>query len=292
MKISQLEYFCAATRHHSITQAAAELYVTQPAISSAIRELEREFSISLFTRAKNRLTLTQEGEIFYQRAQELLGQYKQTTEMFYDLGQQNSPVRIGIPPLLSMIFFPHMILEFQKKYPDIQVELFEYGSIRAASLVQEGTLDLALVNMHFYEIDKVYSHTLMTDQIVFCVSKNHLLAGEKSVTLDQLKEEPIILYNTDSVQNETLETLFKSAGIKPKVILHASQFYTIRNFIRENMGGAFLYASLLKNQRGIVGIPIEPAIDQKIGVIWKRGSYITSNTEKFINFAKKSYADE
>ena len=48
MKITQLEYFCATCRHHSITQAARELYVTQPAISSAIRELEKEFSINLF----------------------------------------------------------------------------------------------------------------------------------------------------------------------------------------------------------------------------------------------------
>lgn len=58
MKIVQLQYFCAVTRLHSITKAAAELYVTQPAISSAIKELEKEFSINLFNRTKNHLTLT------------------------------------------------------------------------------------------------------------------------------------------------------------------------------------------------------------------------------------------
>ena len=66
MKLIQLEYFCAVSRYHSITQAAQKLYVTQPAISSAIRELEKEFSINLFTRSKNHLTLTTEGEAFYQ----------------------------------------------------------------------------------------------------------------------------------------------------------------------------------------------------------------------------------
>ena len=68
MKIVQLQYFCAVTRLHSITKAAAELYVTQPAISSAIKELEKEFSINLFNRTKNHLTLTKEGELFYQKA--------------------------------------------------------------------------------------------------------------------------------------------------------------------------------------------------------------------------------
>ena len=72
MKIIQLEYFCAVSRYHSITQAAQKLFVTQPAISTAIKELEKEFSVNLFVRSKNHLTLTTEGEIFYQKAQELL----------------------------------------------------------------------------------------------------------------------------------------------------------------------------------------------------------------------------
>ena len=67
MKIIQLEYFCAVCRYHSITQAAQKLYVTQPAISNAIKELEKEFSINLFTRSKNHMELTKEGEIFYQK---------------------------------------------------------------------------------------------------------------------------------------------------------------------------------------------------------------------------------
>ena len=76
MKIVQLEYFCMVSHYHSITQAAQKLYVTQPAISNAIKELEKEFSVSLFVRSKNHLTLTTEGELFYQKASELLASIK------------------------------------------------------------------------------------------------------------------------------------------------------------------------------------------------------------------------
>ena len=123
MKIVQLEYFCTVSQYHSITQAAQKLYVTQPAISNAIKELEKEFSVSLFVRSKNHLTLTTEGELFYQKARELLASIKQTTQQFYDLGKQIPPIRIGIPPLLSTIFFPEIVLEFNKLYPEIPVEL-------------------------------------------------------------------------------------------------------------------------------------------------------------------------
>ena len=72
MKLTQLEYFCTAVECQSITAAAKKLYVTQPAISGAIRELEKEFSVSLFSHARNKMTLTDEGRIFYERSEQLL----------------------------------------------------------------------------------------------------------------------------------------------------------------------------------------------------------------------------
>ena len=95
------------------------------------------------------------------------------------------------------------------------------------------------------------------------------------------------MYNTDSVLNTTLYSRFEGIGAKPNVILHASQLYTIENFIAQNLGGAFLYSSLLKNLPGTVGIPITPAITQEIGLVWKKGKYINDSVEKFITFTKR-----
>lgn len=287
MKIVQLEYFCAVCRYHGISQAAQHLYVTPPAISNAIKELEKEFSVSLFTRAKNQMTLTTEGELFYQKAANLLNTVNQAVSEFSDIGKQIIPIRIGIPPLLSTVFFPDMLIAFQKDFPDIPVELYEYGSIRAANLVQEDVLDLALVNMNFYEIDKLNSFRIVSDKIVFCVSPKHHFAKEKHITIEMLKDEPLMMYNTDSVQNSTFYTLFEKAGIKPNIIMQASQLYTINNFIKHNLGGACLYSSLLKNMPECMGIPISPAIEQEIGIVWQKGKYINSGVEKFISFSKK-----
>lgn len=248
MKIVQLEYFCTVSQYHSITQAAQKLYVTQPAISNAIR---------------------------------------QTSSQLYDLGKQVIPVKIGIPPLLSTLFFPDMLLSFREKYPDVPVELFEYGSIRAASLVQEDHLDLALVNMHFYDIDKMNYYRILADHVVFCVSPSHHLAKEKEVSIEMLKDESLIMYNTDSVQNATLSALFETAGIKPHIILHASQLYTIQNFISAGLGGACLYSSILPGCSEFIKLPITPLVRQDIGLVWKKGKYLNNSVEKFIAFTKK-----
>lgn len=291
MKIIQLEYFCAVARYHSITQAAQKLYVTQPAISSAIRALEKEFSVNLFSRTKNHISLTKEGELFYQKASELLTVINQASEEFHDLGMQIAPLRIGIPPLLSTIFFPGMYKSFQEEHPDIPVKLLEYGSIRAAQLVREDQLDLAIVNLNFYEAEKLEFAEILSDRVILCVSPEHHLAKEKKVTLDMLKDEPLIMYNTDSVQNATLEARFERLNIKPNIILHASQLYTIRHFVSQGLAGAFLYSSLMQNMQGLISIPITPIIRQEIGLIWKKGKFINTSAEKFITFTKK-YAEK
>lgn len=207
-------------------------------------------------------------------------------QSFMTLESRLPPIRIGIPPLLSTVFFPDMLTAFYKKYPNIPVELFEYGSVRAANLVLDNVLDLALVNLNFYETNKLNSCQLLSDKLMFCISKSHPLAKEKSISIEMLKDEPLIMYNTDSVQNHTLLSLFDTIKVKPHVILNASQLYTIQAFVRENLGGAILYSSLLKNMNDVKGIPIAPTISQEIGLVWQKGKYLNSRTEQFIAFTK------
>ena len=165
-----------------------------------------------------------------------------------------------------------------------------FAAVLAAQILlvegEKDELDLALVNMNFYEIDKLNAHELLSDRIVFCVSPKHPLAKEKELSMEQLKKENLIMYNTDSVLNTTLYSRFEGLGIKPNIIMRASQLYTIQKFIDSNLGGAFLYAFLLKNLPGLVGIPIVPAITQEIGLIWKKGKYINDSVEKFIDYIK------
>ena len=96
MTLNQLRYFCTASRCHSITKAAEELYVTQPTISMAIRDLEIEFGISLFSRKGNQLSLTQEGESFYKKATYILQYCNELQADYSSMSRIKPPLRIGI----------------------------------------------------------------------------------------------------------------------------------------------------------------------------------------------------
>lgn len=284
MKLTQLEYFCVAARYHNITKAARELFVTQPSISNAIKALEEEFGVNLFFRNNNKLTLTPEGEIFYKSAEELLAHADSVESKFHELRKKVTPIRIGIPPMLGTIYLPELYLSLNESFPNVDLRLFEFGSIKACNLVLEEKLDIAIVNAEQPSIDKCNSRIIDTEDLLFCVAPDHPLAGQKTLLLTMLADEPLILFNTDSVQVMTLTRQFKAVGVNPHIILNTSQITTLINMVKSGHMGTFLYRSIVEKYPDIVGIPVMPSIEQRIGVIWKKGKYQNTTTEKVIKF--------
>ncbi len=286
MKLNQLEYFCAAVRYGSVTQAANKLFVTQPAISGAIRELEKEFSVNLFSHSRNRLVLTEDGQRFFERAEALLREVETAKLQLHELGATRQSVRVGIPPLWGTTFFPDLLRDFNRKHPHIHLTFYEYGSARAANLVQEEELDVALVNMSLNDPEKFHSVCIGRDHFVAVVDPNHPLAEKSSVTLEDLGPEPLVMYNTDSVQNDSIHSRFRNLGITPNVQIYTSQIHTMKSMIHNNTCAGFFYASLLQDHPDLVGIPIVPAIEQKVGLIWRKGKYTKESTQAFLAFVR------
>ena len=189
---------------------------------------------------------------------------------------QQNPIHVGIPPVLSSFFFPGLIDAYRSKYPDALVSLEEYGSVRACDLVLEDKLDLALVNMEMYNIDQLNSHVLIHDQLVFCVSPEHPLANHTSIKAADLDHQNVILFNKDSVQNAILRTRFDFGNVHPNIIMQGNQLYTMISCIT---------AGLPKYK----AIPMEPPMKTDIGIVWKKGRYLTTQMQNFITFVKKYY---
>ncbi len=243
MTLTQLEYFCAVCRYHSITRAAEALYVSQPTISASLRDLEKEFHLRLFNHGRNRILLTKDGEAFYQKAEYILRRAQELYTDFSNIEKDRHPLRIGIPPIISTVFFPRVTNLFQEQY-DIPVQLLEYGSLRARTQLDAEQLDIAMANLDFYNLDKYNSYVMMEDRSVYCVARTHRYAREPMITMDMLAEEPLILFNMDSVHTQTVTTRLRSAGITPNIRMYCSQLVTVLNCVRGGDCGAFLYSTI------------------------------------------------
>ena len=285
MTLTQLEYFCAVCRYHNITRAAAELFVTQPTISQSIRELEHELRLRLFVHDKNRISLTEEGEAFYRRAEALLRESERLYEDFSPSGRVQKPLRIGIPPMLGTIYFPALAEAFRKE-TELPIELYEYGSVRACELVAQEELDAAIANLDIHNIDTFNYHVMTEEKYVFCVARSHPLADAPELSFESLEGEPLILNNTDSVQSRTILSRFRAHNMTPHILLRSSQLPTIRKFLLQGNCGAFLYASVPAGDPELRAIPIRPAITSRIGVVWKKGVFVSDRILSFVGFVK------
>ena len=234
------------------------------------------------------------GWVTYNSSAAYILQYCNELQADYSsMSRIKPPLRIGIPPMLSTVFFPELLTAFHEKHPEIAVVLEEYGSVRACNLVQDDTLDVALVNMEQYNIDKFHNTVLANDQVVFCVSNDHRLAEKKSVTTKDMAKEQLIFFNADSVQNQILKMRFEMDGHTPNIVMRSSQIYTTLQFVKTGKYGCFLYSSMTDNfsTSNVTGIPLNPPVRIKIGMVWKKSKYISGDMLTFLHFTRMYYKE-
>lgn len=289
MTLNQLRYFTCAARYHSITRAAQEMFVTQPAISTAIRELEKEFSVTLFANTRGRIALTEEGDAFYHRAMEILDSCDALHADYQNRSAIKSKVNIGIPPMLSMVFFPELLEAFHAEHPDVWLVLKEYSSMRACTLVTDELLDAGIINMEDPCTDKFHAHVLSHDELVFCVCPNHPLAALDRLDMEQLDQQNILLFHQDSVQNRILMQRFEHLHIQPRIIMHSSQLMTVLKFLRRGNCGCFLFKSMLPMVPELVSIPLSTPIPVRAGLIWKQGRHLNKGMQCFVDFCREHF---
>ena len=160
MKIAQLRYFSAACHAGNISKAAAELHISQPSITSAIKALEDELGVSLLHRGSRAVVPTPDGERFLQRCDAILAEIDGLSSEFVELSKKHKTIRVGIPPMIGSILFPKIFQNFRKRHPEIVIEPVEIGSNAAKDGVADGELDLAVVTMGDDPISRLEAHKL------------------------------------------------------------------------------------------------------------------------------------
>jgi len=289
MKLMQLRYFCAACRHNNITRAAEELYVSQPSVSSAIKDLEAEFGITIFNRLNKGFTLTKEGKILYDYAQKLLDQANNMIQVMSDLGDKRNYIRIGIPPMIGTFVFPKIYKGFIKQNPGVRILTQEQlGSRKLIESLENDLLDAVIVSGNEFSSNNFNTLKIAETETVFCVASSHQFASKKSIAIAEIGDEPLIMFKSGFYHYELINNLFADNSLTPNVIHYSSQLQTMKEFISSGICSGFLFIDVIKSSPDIVGIPIERPIYIDISLVWKQNQYMYQDLLKFISYAKES----
>ena len=285
MKIIQLQYFVEVVKTNNISKAAKNLYVSQPAISSAIRELEKEFNTSLFIRYNNQITLTDEGHYLYRLALELLDNFEKVRSDMYSFVKQFEVLKIGVPPMLGTFVLPSIINQFTRDNPNVEIQLTELGSKanRQALIDREITLGLT-VKSKDEELPEPLSYIkIMDTTLLFSVNANHPLSKKQKLSITDLKDFPIVLMKKDCLQSSLVQNAFEEENLIPNIKIRTNQLYTIKELIKNNNLGAFMFNQVIEHEQTITGIQLEKPIDLEIVIAYRKDVHLNNISKTFLN---------
>ena len=285
MTHTQLTYFVAVAEQLNLTRVSEQFHVSQPAVSSAIRDLEKEFQIILFERRRNELVLTPRGDRVYRRAKALLRHY----EEFYssipgDFVPKNS-CSAAFAPNVAAIHLCDLYLYAKENEPEFTITFQEESIANMTHMLKNSLLDVAIFSCYPDDIDQTLSYVPMGEMTLsICAHPNVFYSERTVIPASALKDIPIVLQQHGSLQNMAARSLFRKEGIRPNVIYESSQNSTMHNIVRKGIAvGCLMPADLFQNDENIRIYQLENADPIPIHFVYKEK---TSDVTTFLRLVR------
>lgn len=286
MTIQQIQYFITVCKYKNFTKAAEKLNISQPGISFAMKELEKECGVALFHRQKNNINITDEGITFLREAEKMMEQYTELSKTVKNLSEGRDYLKIGIAPMGGNAVYPGILRRFLAKYPEVEVETTEDSNEALFQMLDTRSIDLALTVTRTLPDSNYQYQILRTSRLMLCISRSSHLAARSAMTLEELGREPVVMLSKHFSQTRFLKRIFESHGVAPNVILYTDQAISILQFIKQNAAVGFLPEEYLEGNPDIVGFALPDIPPASICMVWKKDPYHYSAVKKFTAFLK------
>lgn len=288
MNLVQLKYFHAICKFQTVSEAAEHLYISQPSLSNAIKELENEFGVTLFRRHHRGMTLTEEGEVLYRASKDILEKCEQVENVMKDLGSKRKKLRLGIPPMIGSLILPSVYRDFVLSNQDISIKPVEYGKQELVKKLEEGLLDMVILP-HVKPIDSRFSAMQIAKlEIACCTAKAHGTYKNKRMSPADLKDKPIVLFENSFFQTEEIKKWFAKDGVEPNVILQTEQLSTMLSMISNDIAFGFMFRKTIEKEDKLLPILIERPIYVNVSIVSKKDAYEFSSMKRFKEFFVKN----
>lgn len=207
----RLKVFNNVAQYLSFTQAARELFVSQPAISKHIRELESEYECRLFDRNGQQIQLTAAGERLFRHSRHILEAYRKMDFDMHALRQKVvGELHIGASTTIAQYIIPSVMADFRKHYRDTGITLMSGNSREVETALLKGRIDIGLVEGIIKQSNLKYT-PFLNDEIVIIANTHG--PCETDMTIDDLKHRPIVLRERGSGTLDVIESVLANKGI-------------------------------------------------------------------------------
>ena len=231
--------FYTVAKCGSLTRAAEELYISQPAVSQSIKQLETQLGVSLFNRTHRGMELSaQGGKVIFHKVEEALGLFNEAQVMLSQINTSaTGTIRIGASDTIFGYVLSDKIVEFREKYPAVKIELVSDYSPQTMEELKNGEIDVAFVNLPMQVDDALTLYgnfKRLTD--VFIVGEKYESLTGSVLPLSELKKYPLITLDKDTVATKSLNAFLASVGIELSPSIEVGSFEVMKRLVSKGMG--------------------------------------------------------
>ncbi|WP_434777636.1 LysR family transcriptional regulator [Neisseria sp. Ec49-e6-T10] len=289
MEIKALRYFIEVVKQNSFTRSAEQLFVTQSTVSKMIKHLEEELGVTLLVRKGKVFTLTDAGKVVFEHGQTVLAAQQQLKIALSDLDKlAYGELSIGLPPMVGSTYFAPILQQYRQKWPNIKLTIIEAGARTLEELARAGKIEVGVTVLP--------TETSTFKYLKFACSELCLLAtadsywrNKKEVTIEELQNEPFILYHDDFALAKRIILAAKTAGFEPNIAGKSSQWDFIVAMVQAKLGIALLPKILCKklDQTQFHWCPMNsPVINWELALFWQNTGYLSRSALSFIELTQ------
>lgn len=289
MEIKNLRYFLAVAREENMSKAAEQLHVSQPTLSKTLKSLEEELGKKLFVRHSFSISLTDEGMLLRDRAQDLVAMSDKIEQEFSSLDDiTGGDIYFGLAESYQIRYLAREIYKLKEKYPNFTYHITSGDTEQVTEKLDKGILDFAVLcetpDSNKYEYVKFPE----ADVWGAIISSSHPLAKKKSIHVSDLIGQP--LFVSEQSWNNEIKTWAKERFPKLKLEGSFRLSYNGSVFARENLGILLTFKDLINTEgTDMVFRPLSPELKSELYLIWNKYQAFTPIAEKFLEQIKKTF---
>jgi len=293
----RLQVFHAVAKHLSFTKAAEALFMTQPAVTFQIKQLEEHFNTRLFDRGHGQIALTAEGAVVFDYADRILALSAELDTRLKEMtGRLSGPLLIGASSTIAEFMLPRVLGEFKSRYPDVHARLFVGNSGAVEGRVGEHSIDVGLIEAPSH-LASLATEPCFEDELQVVVSPSHPLAKLKSVTPKQLLAHAYISREEGSGTREFTDIYMRKAGIgedELKVEMELGSPEALKGVVSAGTGFAILSELAVEKEKklgDLVAVPLQPRLMRTLSLVYPKEKFRSRLVNTFVEFAKQKFRD-
>lgn len=287
MNLQQLEYFVLLAKREHMTNTAKELNTSQPNLSYAMNELEKELGVPLFKKAGRNIQLTRYGSVFFENIQPVLTALDQAEQMIQDMINPNTGIiHFGFIYTMGSNITPRLIQDFRAvdENKDVQFQVKQGSSSKLVDRLAKDDLDIILTS-YMEDTDGIHFEPFYEEPLVLIVPENHPLADLDATYLKEITPYPLVYFEKGSGLRRFLDKMLQDLEVDFTIGIEVEEDHTVLGFVAHQHGIAILPDIPSINSFPVKKIKILDQLPARwIYLAYRKNSYLSPTTRRFLQY--------